>query len=222
MVQLSLAEEVGLRSQAARAAAGAIASRVRVFVVAKATYDRVVGSKLAELGQVHDLLAMAGEDAGLAEIQAELQRLVAAAAAAGGAGVQQQVQKYCIFVYVQEERHLLLTHALQTSTLRNKDGSCGSGSHSGELGYWATSGVDPLDALGVELASVIRSAIGDLVICAWALVVGVVILTINPASPAVSSNGCQYTALPAQCKTPGSPQIHSVAMMSKCRSCSAA
>jgi hypothetical protein len=181
IVQECLEEEVVLRASGARAGARAVARNVRVRAVAAANVERQVGEELTRLGYVHDILAAAGEGAGPEELRSQLQ------AASGATGVMQEVQKLTLLIYVDEGSSLLLTHALLTATLRNKDGSCGWGSHSAELCYLEGSGQDLVGANGLAYHPVIRATIKDVAIAAWALTVGACTLTINTAAPGVST-----------------------------------
>jgi hypothetical protein len=171
-------------ADAAQAAAAGVAESLVVTFVAAATKTRSTLDSITSFAHAHDVLAAAGEGASPEDLLAKLD------AHAAGTPVVQEEQTTTCLAYVKEDRDLLLTHALQLKTLRNQDGSCGWGAHSGEVAFYEASGEDPVDAAGVKHISIIRSAIGDLIICAWALTFGVVTLILTPAAPQVSTGPC--------------------------------
>jgi hypothetical protein len=186
--------EAARAADAARTAAAGLAEDVSLQFVAAATTTRTVPKTFARCSRGHDVLASAGEGNSIPEVCSKVQHFDR------NAPVEQQEQRQTCLVYVKERRGLLLTHAVQLKTLRNQDDSCGNGAHSGEVAYFEASGKDPVDKHGVLHPTIFRSAIGDLVICAWALVMGIVTLIINPSAPLVSAGPCRPRQLRLQFK----------------------
>jgi hypothetical protein len=179
-VQANLEAEVTRLQPSLAGTARHIADNVRVLFVAGEMEEHIVERDLVYLGLARQVLGKAGEGVPVPLLSAALDHI------RGCQALRQEVQKLSCFVFVEEGTQVLLTHALQLAVLRNADGSVGFGAHSGEVMYWAAAGEDPEDGDGLMIPGLIRSIIGDLTICSWALTVRLLTLSLYPAAPQVS------------------------------------